>query len=402
MLNAVVDRKGGLREGEAFRAQVRAFCETDLSSAVRTKVLDNLYLEKDDYLALLHALAKRGWAAGHWPREYGGCEWTPLQRFIFEEESTRLGAPWLIPFGVNYVGPVIYTFGTDAQKARYLPPILASSEWWAQGYSEPGAGSDLAALRTTAVRDGEHYVVTGQKVWTSYVQWADWMFCLVKTDTSSRPQAGISFLLIDMKSPGITIRAIPTMDGCHHVNEVFLDEVRVPVENLVGEENRGWDYAKFLLSNERILSAETGKAMRQLDRLKCLLHDGQLWRPGSVAEMRRRVVDLELRLHALRAICLDAAINADPNQPPGPEVSVMKIRGSELQQAIAETTMECLGGYIAAYDPAYVHRETAFSPVGPDDSAGLLREYLHGRATTIYGGSNEIQRNILSKGVLGL
>lgn len=378
------------------------YCENELPRGVRQKVLANLFLTKKDNLAFLRSLAARGWVAGHWPRVYGGAEWTPLQRFIFEEESMRCGAPWLIPFGVNYVGPVIYTFGSEAQKKRFLPPILASQEWWAQGYSEPGAGSDLAGLKTRAIRHGDHYVVTGQKMWTSYVQWADWMFCLVRTSEEARPQQGISFLLIDMRTPGVTVRPIRTMDGCHHVNEVFLDEVKVPVDQLVGEEGKGWSYAKFLLSNERILSAETGRSMRQLGHLKALVastpSDGVVDR----AAFDRRIVAMELKLHALRAFCLAYARSMDPSQPPGVEASIMKIRGSELQQQISEATLDWLGTSAIAYEPADVHGDHATSPVGPSDTAGAVREYLHGRASTIYGGSNEIQRNIISKAELGL
>ena len=386
----------------AFRREVRDYCEQELPTDVRRKVLGNLFLTKEDNLAFLRSLAGRGWVAGHWPRAHGGAEWTPLQRFVFEEESMRCGAPWLIPFGVNYVGPVIYTFGSAAQKARFLPPILASEEWWAQGYSEPGAGSDLAGLKTRAVRHGDHYVVTGQKIWTSYVQWADWMFCLVRTSEEARPQQGISFLLIDMRTPGVTVRPIRTMDGCHHVNEVFLDEVKVPVENLVGEEGKGWSYAKFLLSNERILSAETGRSMRQLGHLKALVastpSDGVVDGPAFA----RRIAQMELKLHALRAFCLAYARSMDPSQPPGVEASIMKIRGSELQQQISEATLDWLGSSAIAYDPADVHGAQATSPVGPSDASGAVREYLHGRASTIYGGSNEIQRNIISKAELGL
>jgi len=383
-----------------FRAQVRHFCEHDLPARVRAKVNANLFLEKEDYLAFLHALVPRGWVAGHWPREWGGRGWTPLQRFIFEEESAACGAPWLIPFGVSYVGPVIYTFGSAWQKERFLPPILASTEWWAQGYSEPGAGSDLAALRTRALRDGDDYVVNGSKIWTSYVQWADWIFVLARTSEESRRQQGISFLLVDMKSPGVTIRPIRTMDGCHHVNEVFFDDVRVPARNLVGEEGGGWTYAKFLLNNERVIAAETGRSMRQLAHLQALV-DSEPAR-ADAAEFRARIAGLRLKLHALRAYCLKAARRMDPAQPAGVDASVMKVRGSELQQAIAEAAVDWLGARGAVYDPEWVHADMPCAPVGPAHGPGLVREYLHGRAATIYGGSNEIQRNIIAKAELGL
>jgi len=386
-----------------FRQQVRDYCAHELPAHVRAKVRANLFLSKQDNLDFLHSLIPRGWVAGHWPRAQGGCDWTPLQRFIFEEESTLGGAPWLIPFGVNYVGPVIYTFGADWQKQRFLPPILASTEWWAQGYSEPGAGSDLAGLKTRAVRDpdGVHYRVSGQKIWTSYVQWADWIFCLVRTSDEARPQQGISFLLIDMKTPGITVRPIRTMDGCHHVNEVFFDDVRVPLRNLVGDEGGGWRYAKFLLANERVLAAETGRAMRQLGHLRALVAAGSD-RPADQARFAPRLAALSLKMHALRAFCLHTARRMEVATPVGAEASVMKLRGSELQQAIAEATLDWLGAPGIVYDPADVHRALPASPVGPAETAGAVREYLHGRAATIYGGSNEIQRNIIAKAELGL
>ncbi|KQT09732.1 acyl-CoA dehydrogenase family protein [Ramlibacter sp. Leaf400] len=390
-----------LEAESAFRAEVRDYCERELPARVRAKVRAGLYLEKQDYLDFLHSLIPRGWVAGHWPKAWGGCDWTPMQRFIFEEESAVGGAPWLIPFGISYVGPVIFTFGSAAQKERFLPPILASTEWWAQGYSEPGAGSDLAALKTRATRDGDHYVINGQKIWTSYVQWADWIFLLVRTSEEARRQQGISFLLVDMKTPGITVRPIKTMDGCHHVNEVFFDDVRVPLSSLVGEEGGGWKYAKFLLSNERVIAAETGKSMRQLEHLNTMVEAGGD-RPDEQAVFRRRIAQLQLKLHALRAFCLQAARQMDPAAPPGAEASIMKIRGSELQQAIAEATMEWLGPQALAYDPAQVNAERAESHAGPAQTPGFIREYLHGRAATIYGGSNEIQRNIIAKAELGL
>ena len=387
-------------DGAAFRAQVRSYCETEVPARVRAKVRANLFLEKRDYLDYLHSLIPRGWVAGHWPREHGGCDWTPLQRFIFEEETAACDAPWLIPFGISYVGPVIFTFGSEWQKERFLPPILASTEWWAQGYSEPGAGSDLAALSTRAVRDGDHYVVNGQKIWTSYVQWADWIFCLVRTSEEARRQQGISFLLIDMKTPGITVRPIRTMDGCQHVNEVFFDDVRVPLRNLVGEEGAGWTCAKFLLSNERVIAAETGRSIRHLAHLKGLVaaEPDHPDRP----EFELRIAELELSLHALRVYCLEAARAMTPNAAPGAEASIMKIRGSELQQAIAEATIAWLGPRSAVYDPLQLHGDLPRSHVAPALAPGMVREYLHGRAATIYGGSNEIQRNIIAKVELGL
>ena len=388
---------------DAFRAEVRSFART-LPEDLRHKAMNNLKLEKDDYLSYLRLLDARGWVVGHWPAAYGGCDWTPLQRFIFEEETSEAGAPWLIPFGVNYVGPILYTFGSQAQKNRFLPRIRSSEHWWAQGYSEPGAGSDLAGLRTRAVRDGNHYVVTGQKIWTTYVQWADWIFCLVRTSQEDRPQKGISFLLIDMKSPGITIRPIITMDMCHDVNEVFFDEVSVPVENLVGEEGGGWNYAKVLLSNERVLVAEVGRSTRQLRRLDKLaaetLRDGKPLR--DYAPFARRLAELKLRHFVLQSTCYQAVADAMAGSEPGAEASLMKIRGSELQQDIAETMVDALGLAGIVYDAADLVDMGQAPGEGPFAAPGILKDHLHGRAATIYGGSNEIQRNIIAKLALGL
>lgn len=389
---------------EKFRAEVRRFCDKSLPAWLRHKVTNNLKLEKEDFLAYLQLLHAKGWAVGHWPEEYGGCSWTPLHRFIFEEETTEAGAPWLIPFGINYVGPILYNFGSQAQKDRFLPRIRSSDDWWAQGYSEPGAGSDLAALKTRAVRDGDHYVVTGQKIWTTYVHWADWIFCLVRTSQEDRPQKGISFLLIDMRSPGITVRPIMTMDMCHDVNEVFFDEVRVPVENLVGEEGGGWTYGKVLLANERVLVAEVGRSTRQLRRLEKLA--GETLRAGKpLAEYPpfvRRLAELKLRHFVLQSTCYQAVVDAMAGTEPGAEASLMKIRGSELQQDIAETMVDALGFAGIVYDPNDLLGQGRTPGEGPFEAPGILKDHLHGRAATIYGGSNEIQRNIIAKAVLGL
>jgi alkylation response protein AidB-like acyl-CoA dehydrogenase len=393
-----------IASAEPFRAEVRAFCASHLSERLRRRVVDNLLLTKADYLEWLAALERRGWSVGHWPREHGGCDWTPLQRFVFEEETSRAGAPWLIPFGINYVGPVIYTFGTAEQKARFLPPIRSSSEWWAQGYSEPSAGSDLAALRTQAVREGDHYVVTGQKIWTTYVQWADWMFCLVRTSLEGPPQRGISFLLIDLRSPGITIRPIATMDGYHHVNEVFLDAVRVPAANRVGDEGQGWTCAKFLLTNERVLVSEVGRSARELARLRALASRTLRRGRALLADplFARRIDELALRLWTLRATCYRAIADGIEGQDIAAASSQMKLRGSELRQDIAEAMLDVIGRAGLIFDPASVAGGGLAPPIGPPESPGIVRDHLHGRATTIYGGSNEIQRQIFAKAALGI
>ena len=391
-------------QAEAFRAEVRLFCEQKLPGGLKHKVFHNLKLDKQDYLDYLAALHAQGWAVGHWPQEYGGCEWTPLQRFIFEEETTEAGAPWLIPFGVNYVGPIIYSFGTQAQKDRFLPPIRSSQEWWAQGYSEPGAGSDLAGLRTQAQREGDHYRVNGQKIWTTYAQWADWIFCLVRTSQGERPQQGISFLLIEMKTPGITVRPIATMDGYHHVNEVFFEDVRVPVENRVGQEGDGWGYGKVLLANERVLVADLGRSTRQLRLLERLARQSQRGgRPlAEYPAFAQRLAELKLRLHVLRATCYQAVAEAMDGSTPGAEASLMKLRGSELRQDIDEGLVDALGQAGMVFDPQAALGEGRLPPAGPLEATGILRGHLYGRATSVYGGSNEIQRNIIAQAALGL
>jgi alkylation response protein AidB-like acyl-CoA dehydrogenase len=391
-------------QAQTFRAEVRRFCAEKLPAGLKHKVFHNLKLDKQDYLDYLKVLHAQGWSVGHWPREYGGCEWTPLERFIFEEETTEAGAPWLIPFGVNYVGPIIYSFGTQAQKDRFLPAIRSSEQWWAQGYSEPGAGSDLAGLRTRAVRQGDHYLVTGQKIWTTYVQWADWIFCLVRTSQEERPQQGISFLLIDMKTPGITVRPIATMDGYHHVNEVFFEDVKVPTENRVGQEGDGWGYGKVLLANERMLVADLGRSTRQLRLLEQLAR--QTLRGGrALAEhtgFAQRLAELKLRLHVLRATCYQAVAEAMDGSTPGAEASLMKLRGSELRQDIEEALVDALGPAGIVFEPKAALGEGRMPPAGPLEATGILRGHLYGRATSIYGGSNEIQRNIIAKAALGL
>ncbi|WP_426960056.1 acyl-CoA dehydrogenase family protein [Muricoccus radiodurans] len=385
----------------AFREEVRRFCESALSPITRRKVEEGLHLGKEDFLEWERALAARGWLVGHWPKEHGGAGWTPLQRYIFLEETTRLGAPRITPFGVTYVGPVIYTYGNDAQRARFLPGIRESRSWWCQGYSEPGAGSDLAALTTRAVRDGDHYRVTGQKTWTSTAQWADWMFCLVRTSKEEKPQDGISFLLIDMRSPGVTVRPIVTLDGCHDVNDVFLDEVRVHLENRVGEEGRGWTYAKFLLGNERMGTiGAIGRAramMAQLLRLAVEVREAGrpiAEHPGFAV----RYAELEIALQVLEAMCVRQLQATIAGAAPGVEANIMKLRSTQLTQAIAQGFTDLLRRRGLPYAPATVLALAGDAP----GTSGLLRQHLIGRASTIFGGSAEIQRNVIAKTALGL
>jgi alkylation response protein AidB-like acyl-CoA dehydrogenase len=378
---------------QQLRADIRRFVAEVMPAALRSKSERHQVLDKADYQQWMTLLQAQGWAVGHWPEAHGGAGWSALERFVFEDELARHGCPWVIPFGVKYVGPVIYTYGSEAQKERFLPRIVSGEDFWAQGYSEPGAGSDLAALRTEAVRDGDHYRVTGQKVWTTYAQWADWLFCLVKTDRDVRPQDGISFLLIDMRSPGITVKPIGTMDGYHHVNEVWLDDVRVPVENLVGEEGAGWTYAKFLLRNERTAGAMVGMVQHALARLKALA--------GAGASLHQRIGELELRAFALEECAYQAMEAMLEGRENGAEASLIKLRGTELYQDIAETLVDALGPAGIAWDPAALHRAEA-PPLGPDDAGGIVKDHFYNRAATIFGGSSEVQRNIVAKAVLGL
>jgi alkylation response protein AidB-like acyl-CoA dehydrogenase len=386
----------------AFRDQVRAFLEAELPADLRHKVHNHLRLHKDDYVRWHRILARQGWVAPAWPREYGGPGWTPVQRHIFEEECARAGTPPVLPFGVNMVAPVIMAFGSPEQKSYYLPRILSCEDWWCQGYSEPGAGSDLASLKTTAVRDGDVYIVNGQKTWTTLAQHADMIFCLVRTDPTVRKQEGISFLLIDMHAPGVTVCPIIMLDEDHEVNEVFFDNVRVPVANLVGQENRGWTYAKYLLGHERTGIAAVGRSKRELARLKELARREQkdgapLLRDPLFAA---KVADLEIELMALEMTVLRVLAQAD--KAPGPEASVLKVRGTEIQQRLSALMVEAAGPLALPFDPAYLEGGQAHSAIDDDFAAPLLPHYFNFRKTSIYGGSNEIQRNIIAQMILGL
>ncbi|WP_455231136.1 acyl-CoA dehydrogenase family protein [Geopseudomonas aromaticivorans] len=388
---------------QRLREEVREFCKHEMPAALRDKSHRHQVLDKDDYLQWMRLLDAKGWVVGHWPQAYGGRDWSSLERFVFEDELARHGCPWIIPFGVKYVGPVIYTYGSEEQKRRFLPGIVKTEEFWAQGYSEPGAGSDLAGLRTQAVRDGDHYVVNGQKVWTTYAQWADWLFCLVRTSNDGKPQSGISFLLIDMRSPGVTVKPIHTMDGYHHVNEVWLENVRVPAANLVGEEGAGWTYAKFLLKNERTAGAIVGLAWHVLERLKKLARDTQVEGGRLIDQplMRNRIGKFELRFMALQEVAYQAVESMVEGTDNGGEASLIKVRGTELYQEVAEALVEALGSAGIAYDVAALH-SAGLPPLGDDDVGGILKEHFYNRAATVFGGSSEIQRNIVAKAVLGL
>ncbi len=387
-----------------FREEVRGFLAENLSSRLSDKVKTGKRLNKADFEEWHALLNGQGWLASHWPRAFGGTEWTPVQKHIFEEECCMASAPRVVPFGVNMLGPVLIKFGSPAQQQFYLPRILDGTDWWCQGYSEPGAGSDLASLKTRAVRDGDHYVVNGQKTWTTLGHYADWMFCLVRTDTECKPQAGISFLLIDMKSEGISVQPIVTLDGEHEVNEVFFDDVRVPVENLVGEENKGWTYAKYLLTYERTGIAGVGfstSALASLKRIAGL----QMKNGRPIAQdplFAARLAQAEIDLMAMRTTNLRVISAAAAGAAPGPESSMLKLKGTQIRQELNDLSRRALGPYAMPFASEAFDEGYNEAPIGPDYAAPVAVQYFNNRKLSIFGGSNEIQRNIITKMILGL
>ena len=391
----------------AFRDEARAFIAQNYPAAIREKQRDEEALAKEDYFAWHRILATKGWSAPSWPVEWGGTGWTPTRKYIWSEEQANADTIPILPFGVTMVAPVIYTFGTQEQKERFLPGIRDGLVWWCQGYSEPGAGSDLASLTTKAERiagdDGrEYYLVNGQKTWTTLAQFADWGFFLVRTDPTVKPQAGISFLLIDMKSPGIEVRRITTLEGGHEVNDVFLTNVKVPVENRIGEENKGWTCAKALLLHERSGIAGVARSKRGLERLRQMAGAERADDGGALLAdpfFKRKVADLEIDLTALEFTELRTLAGESSGQGPGPESSILKIKGTEIQQRLTELALEAAGHYGAPYLRDLPHNVGA---IGPDYAHGLAGAYFNTRKTSIFGGSNEIQRNIIAKLVLGL
>jgi alkylation response protein AidB-like acyl-CoA dehydrogenase len=389
-------------EEEAFRAEVRAFIADAKSKLPKNMGAPEAATRtKDDYLAWHKLLYKQGWVAPAWPKEYGGTGWTVTQRYIFNEECAQAETPTTLPFGLSMVAPVIFTFGNDEQKKKYLPRILSGEDWWCQGYSEPGAGSDLASLRTKAVREGDFYIVNGQKTWTTLAQYADWIFCLVRTDPNVKSQEGITFLLIDMKTPGITVKPIIVLDGAHEVNDVFFDNVKVPVANRVGEENKGWTYAKFLLVHERSGIARVAGSKRAVERLKEIAGSEMVDGKPLIEtdDFARKVAELEVELSALEFTELRTLAAESKGKMAGPESSILKIRGTEIQQRITELTEEAVGYYAFPNERGLGSNEY---PVGPDYAVGAAGRYFNMRKASIYGGSNEIQRNIIAKAVLGL
>jgi alkylation response protein AidB-like acyl-CoA dehydrogenase len=387
------------KEDAVFRDEVRTFIAENYPAEMRV-ARPETDLTREQMLLWHKILYKKGWIAPLWPKEYGGPGWTITQRYIWDQETGLAGTMQPLPFSITMVGPVIYTFGNDAQKKKFLPRILSGEDWWAQGYSEPGSGSDLASLRCRAVRDGDHYVVNGHKTWTTLAQYADWIFCLVRTDSSAKPQNGISFLLIDMKSPGITVRPIITIDGAHEINDVFFEDVRVPIENLIGTENKGWTYAKFLLGNERTNMAGTGRSKRALKRLKEITRLEIRANDMAAADFARDIAKLEIDILALEATEFRMVSQLSRGKDPGAAASLLKIRGTEIAQRLTDLTHRAVGNYgLALRDsPASANM---FVP-GPDYSHLASAKYLNTRKASIYGGSNEIQRNIIAKAVLGL
>lgn len=383
-------------EEEAFRADVKAFLADNLSAEVARKGRNSEGLTKQDMEDWHAALNARGWLAVTWPKEHGGPGWTAVERHIFEEECALAYAPRIVPFGLNMLGPVLLKFGNDAQRSEILPRILDGSDWWCQGYSEPGAGSDLASLKTRAVRDGDEYVINGQKTWTTLGQHANKIFCLVRTSTEGKPQEGISFVLVDMDTPGVELRPIKLLDGGHEVNEVFFTDVRVPVSNLVGEENKGWTIAKYLLTHERTNIAGVGTSTRDLEKLKSLSQ--QLVRGGRPLSQdplfAAEMLEVEIDLEAMRVMNLAMLSAAKAGAAPGLQSSMLKIKGTVIRQRIQSLIKTALG---AAATPFPAHELPDNARSVPEDAAGATAAYFNNRKLSIFGGSNEIQRNIIAK-----
>ncbi|MBT8114769.1 MAG: acyl-CoA dehydrogenase family protein [Arenicella sp.] len=382
----------------AFKAEVQEFLAEAWDDELKAMV-HNRDTMKKGMVEWQQRIYRKGWMAPGWPEEHGGINWSVTQNFIFNSERARVGAPDKMPFGVTMVAPVIYKFGNEEQKQRFLPRILNSEDWWCQGYSEPGAGSDLASLKTRAELDGDEYIINGSKIWTTYAQYADWIFCLVRTDSSGKKQQGISFMLIDMKSPGITVRPIMTIDGFHHLNEVFFEDVRVPVANRVGEEGMGWTYAKSLLVLERFSIAEVADSKRFLAELKEMarqeINGGRSLLDDPI--FASRLADVEIDLMALEYTELRALAAAAAGGTPGPESSLLKLQGTDVQKAIQELRMD-----VAGYYSNTLQGDLTPQQLGHDFADFAQKHYFRGRASSIYGGSDEVQKNITAKYVLGL
>ena len=385
-------------EEQQFRQDIRAWVRENLPPEIAHKVHNALRLTREDMQRWAKILGKKGWLGYGWPRQFGGPGWNAVQRHLFEEECALAGAPRIVPFGPVMVAPVIMTFGNAQQQKRFLPGIASGEVWWSQGYSEPGAGSDLASLKCRAERRGDKYIVNGQKTWTTLAQHGDWIFCLVRTSTEGKPQTGISFLLIDMKSPGVSVRPIYMLDGEPEVNEVFFDNVEVPAENLIGEENKGWTYAKHLLSHERTNIADVNRAKRELERLKRIAKSEKVWEDQR---FRDEVAKLEVEVVALEMLVLRVLSAQQSGKNSLDIAGLLKIRGSEIQQRYTELMMLAAGPYSLPWIREAMDAGWQGEFVGAPYIAPLAATYFNMRKTTIYGGSNEVQRTIVSQTVLG-
>jgi hypothetical protein len=388
-----------------FREDVRAWVRANLPKEISHKVHNSLRLTRDDMQGWSRILGKRGWLGYGWPKQFGGPGWTAVQKHLFEEECALAGAPRIVPFGPVMVAPVIMAFGTPEQQQRFLPGIASGEVWWSQGYSEPGSGSDLASVKCRAERKGDKYIVNGQKTWTTLAQYGDWIFCLVRTSTEGKPQTGISFLLIDMKSPGVSVRPIYMLDGEPEVNEVFFDNVEVPAENLIGEENKGWTYAKHLLSHERTNIADVNRAKRELERLKRIAKAEDMYDPAEGGDNARRfreeIARLEVDVVALEMLVL-RVLSAEKSGKNSLDIAgLLKIKGSEIQQRYSELMMLAAGPYALPLIQEAMEAGWQGEYVGAAHCAPLASTYFNFRKTTIYGGSNEVQRNIVAQTVLG-
>ena len=390
---------------ESFRSEVREFLSTSLTAEMKQAASLGFGIPKPIGQAWHKANFDQGWIAPGWPKEHGGTGWNLMQQHIFAEEKALAGAPMIMPFGISMVGPVLYTFGSEEQKAQHLPGILDGSVWWCQGYSEPGSGSDLASLKTRAIKQGDNYVVNGQKIWTTNAHKADWIFALVRTDNECKPQQGISFLLIDMNSPGIEVKPIVSIDGLHHLNEVYFTDVQVPITNRIGEENKGWTYAKFLLGHERSgiagvsSSRKAIEALREISEQESNNHGGRLADDGDFV---RKINLAEMKLDALEGIESKILKIMASGKPVGAEASMLKILGSELQQILETLRVEAVSYYALPFDTDQILGQSNEPAIGPDYATTAVSDYNFGRASTIYGGSNEVQRNVIAKAVLEL
>ncbi len=386
-------------EEQAFREEIRSWVRANLPEDIAHKVRNDLHLTREDMQRWAKILGKKGWLGYGWPKEFGGPGWSAVQKHLFEEECALAGTPRIVPFGPVMVAPVIMAYGTPEQHQRFLPGIASGEVWWSQGYSEPGSGSDLASVKTRAERAGDKYIVNGQKTWTTLGQYGEWIFCLVRTSNEGKPQTGISFLLVDMKSPGVTVRPIKLLDGSHEVNEVFFDNVQVPADQLIGEENKGWTYAKHLLSHERTNIADVNRAKRELERLKRIAKTEGVWEDQR---FRDQIALLEIDVIALEMLVLRVLSAMKSGKNPLDIAGLLKIKGSEIQQRYSELMMLAAGPYALPYIQEAM--EAGYQGDFPGNVLGnapLAATYFNMRKTTIYGGSNEVQRNIVAQTVLG-